>query len=153
MKEQLIRTVSEKMYSHLTIEQVHILERTLSLELDKYNVELKRGNVIVYDGNAEQIVKSFLIAKHISGCSDKTIAAYKFNLQKFVLNLRRPILETETNDIRYYLAMYKERRKVSNATLNNMRASLSSFFTWLHDEGVIDKNPKSRYYNALLHGV
>ena len=144
MKEQLIRTVSESMYNHLTIEQIHILERTLSLELDKYNVELKKGNIIVYDGNAEQIVRSFLIAKHIAGCSDKTITAYKFNLQKFILNLRRPLLETDTNDIRCYLAAYKERRKVGNTTLNNMRASLSSFFSWLHDEGMISKNPMRR---------
>lgn len=144
MKEQLIRSVSEKMCSHLTSEQINVLENTLVMVLNDYKIERQDGNIIIHDGAAEKIAKTFLVVKHVSGCSDRTIKSYMFYLQKFILNLRKPIFEIETNDIRYYLAMYKEKRKVSNTTLNNIRSCLSSFFSWMHDEGIIQRNPMKR---------
>ena len=144
MKEKIIATVVEKMHSHLRPDQATMLQWVMSVVLDDYEVERRSTEVTVYDGSAEEYAKGFLVVKHLTGCSERTIELYRFNLQKFILNLRRPLLETDTNDIRCYLAAYKERRKVSNTTLNNMRASLSSFFTWLHEEGLIAKNPMRR---------
>lgn len=144
MKEKIIATVLEKMHEHLQPDQATMLQWVMSVVLDDYAVERRSTEVTVYDGSAEEYAKRFLVVKHLAGCSDRTIELYRFNLQKFILNLRRPLLETDTNDIRCYLAAYKERRKVGNTTLNNMRASLSSFFTWLHEEGLIAKNPMRR---------
>lgn len=144
MKEKLISAVLEKMHGHLQPDQATMLQWVMSVVLDDYTVERRSTEVTVYDGSAEEFAKRFLVVKHLAGCSDRTIESYRFNLQKFILNLRRPLLETDTNDIRCYLASYKERRRVSNTTLNNMRATLSSFFAWLHEEGLIAKNPMRR---------
>ena len=55
--------------------------------------------------------------------------------------INKRIPDITSFDLRFYLAMYKENRKISNRTLENMRKTLSSFFTWLHDEGLIPYNP------------
>lgn len=144
MKEKIIATVLRKMHEHLQPEQATMLQWVMSVVLDDYTVERKSTEVTVYDGSAEEYAKQFLIVKHLEGCSEKTIMSYQFYLQKFILNLRKPLLETDTSDIRTYLALYKQQRGVKNSTLNNARACLSSFFTWMHDEGIIDKNPMRR---------
>lgn len=144
MKERIITAVLEKMYKHLNSEQATMLQWAMSLVLDDYSVERCSTEVTVYDGNAEEYVKKFLVVKHLEGCSEKTIQSYIFYLSKFIPNLRKPLLETDTNDIRCYLSFYKSKRGVQNSTLNNIRACLSSFFTWLHDEGIILKNPMRR---------
>ena len=50
--------------------------------------------------------------------------------------------------------MYKEQRKVKNRTLDNMRKVLSSFFSWLHDEEFLPRNPcravKSIKYDKVI---
>lgn len=144
MKEQFITTVLEKMGNHLSSEQATMLEWTLSVILDDYRMEKESYEIIPYDGNAEKLVNRFLVVKHLAGCSDQTIKTYRFHLQKLILNLHRPLQEVETNDLRCYLAAYKEQKKISNVTLENMRLCLSSFFGWLHEEGLIKKNPMRR---------
>lgn len=143
-KEQIIGMVLEKISNHLDREQIHMLEWTLGVVLDGFHIEKDSKELMIYDGNAEKLIGRFLTVKHLAGCSEQTIKTYRFHLQKLILNLHRPLQEIETNDIRCYLAAYKERKKISNVTLENMRLCLSSFFGWLYEEGLIKKNPMRR---------
>ena len=106
MKEKLIAAVLERMHGHLQPDQATMLQWVMSVVLDDYSVERRSTEVTVYDGSAEEYAKRFLVVKHLAGCSDRTIESYRFNLQKFILNLRRPLLETDTNDISCFLAAY-----------------------------------------------
>lgn len=144
MKEEFITTVLEKMGKHISPEQATVLEWTLSVILDDYQMEKESHEIVPYDGNAEKIVRRFLTVKHLAGCSAETIKTYQFHLQKLILNLRCPLQDVDTNDLRCFLVTYKEKRKVSNVTLENIRLCLSSFFGWLHEEGLIKKNPMKR---------
>lgn len=144
MKEEFIATVLEKMGNHISPEQATVLEWTLSVILDDYQMEKESHEIVPYDGNAEKIVRRFLTVKHLAGCSEHTVKTYQFHLQKLALNLRCPLQDLDTNDLRCFLAAYKEKRKVSNVTLENMRLCLSSFFGWLYEEGLIKKNPMRR---------
>jgi integrase/recombinase XerD len=83
----------------------------------------------------------FLNVKALEGCSVKTLDQYKFNINKFLIKVGKDPLKITTQDIRKYLSDYKKERGVSNVTLDNMRRNFTSFFTWLHNEGLIQKNP------------
>lgn len=144
MKEQIISAVLEKMVRHLNKEQGNILEWTLGVVLDDYRVEKTSHEVIVYDGNAEKLMERFLVVKSLAGCTKDTIKSYRFYLQKLILNLRKPLKEVETNDLRCFLAIYKERRKIKNVSMDNMRRCYSNFFGWLHEEELIPRNPMKR---------
>lgn len=143
-KETIISTVMEKMEKHLNREQISILERALSIALHGWKVSKEKYEMIPHDNPDEMIVRRFLTTKRLAGCSNDTMKTYSFHLRKLILNLSRPLMEIQTNDIRYYLANYKEVRKVSNVTLDNIRLCFSSFFSWMYDEGLINQNPMKR---------
>lgn len=143
-KEIILSSVLEKMQNHLDKEQISILEQTLSIALHGWKISPEKFEVITYDKSAEQILRRFIAVKRINGCSEDTINTYSFHLKKLILNLPKPLTELQTDDIRYYLASYKERQKISNVSLDNIRRSFSSFFRWMHDEGLIHKNPMKR---------
>ena len=89
----------------------------------------------------QDYLQEFLDVKALEGCSKATIENYKFNLNKFLLGVRKDPTEITTQDIRKYLADYKRERGVSNTTLDNMRRVFQSFFTWMHREGYVLKDP------------
>ena len=89
----------------------------------------------------QDYLQEFLDVKALEGCSKATIENYKFNLNKFLLGVGKDPTEIVTQDIRKYLADYKRERGVSNTTLDNMRRVFQSFFTWMHREGYIIKDP------------
>ena len=89
----------------------------------------------------QNYLQEFLDVKALEGCSKATIENYKFNLNKFLLGVGKDPTEIVTQDIRKYLADYKRERCVSNTTLDNMRRVFQSFFTWMHREGYIIKDP------------
>ena len=89
----------------------------------------------------QDYLQEFLDVKALEGCSKATIENYKFNLNKFLLGVGKDPTEIATQDIRKYLADYKRERGVSNTILDNMRRVFQSFFTWMHREGYIIKDP------------
>lgn len=117
------------------------LEDLLMAELNKYEVQERTTDLVVRDGTAEGLLRKFLATKRIEGKSENTLEHYSRTLHIFLLKLDRRLYEVTTFDLRYYLAAYKEKKKVSNRTLDNVRKVLSSFFGWLADEGFIAKNP------------
>ncbi len=53
--------------------------------------------------------------------------------------LNKKLMEVETFDLRLYLSLYKENRKVTNRTLDNIRKTISSFWGWLNDGDYYEK--------------
>ena len=87
---------------------------------------------------------SFLAAKKIEGCSNRSIAFYQTTLQKMFMNVTKLYYSVTTEDIRLYLSQYQENNNVSKSTIDNMRRIISSFFTWLENEDYIVKSPARR---------
>ena len=92
----------------------------------------------------KDLLKSFLDAKGVEGCSIKTIEYYQLVISKAVEAIEKPLLRITTADLRSYLSEYQEKRGSSPVTINNMRRVLSSFFSWLEDEGILLKSPMRR---------
>lgn len=92
----------------------------------------------------KDLLKSFLDAKGVEGCSVKTIEYYRLVITMALEAIDKPMLRITTGDLRSYLSEYQEKRGSSPVTINNMRRVLSSFFSWLEDEGVLLKSPMRR---------
>lgn len=87
------------------------------------------------------LVRKFIATKKLEGKSERTLRRYQPELEKLVSFLDKKLFEVNPYDLRLYLSLYKEQRKISNRTLENMRKTISTFFGWLHDEGLIGQNP------------
>lgn len=91
-------------------------------------------------GNID-LLKLFLTAKEVEGCSAKTIAYYESTLERFNASLAKPYSRITSDDLRRYLNDYEAQRGSSKVTIDNIRRIMSSFFSWLEDEDYIVKSP------------
>lgn len=117
------------------------IERTLLTSLQDYEVQERCTKVTVHDNTSMGLVRKFIATKKLEGKSDRTLRRYQPELEKLVYFLDKKLYEVSPYDLRLYLSLYKEQRKISNRTLENMRKTISTFFGWLHDEGLISQNP------------
>ena len=79
----------------------------------------------------------------MEGLCQSSLDYYRIILRAFIIQVGKHIKEIVTDDVRVYLA-YKKINKCSDNTLNNIRRTLSSFFTWCTEEGILDRNPMLR---------
>ena len=89
----------------------------------------------------EAYIRMYLICKQLDGCTEATLANYKYHLDDFVKEMIVPLAEIRTNDIRRYLTTYKAARNISDGTLDKVRMTLNGFFLWAQNDGYINSNP------------
>lgn len=86
----------------------------------------------------------FLTAKRLEGCSDKTIRYYRCNIEKMLDTINIPVIKITTEMLRKYLVEYQTINNCGKVTINNIRRSLSTFFSWLEEEDYIIRSPMKR---------
>lgn len=116
-------------------------------------VLLKHLNNVGYDStqptpDERDYVDSFLTAKKIEGCSERSLHYYKQTLNLMKRMVGKAIRLITTEDIRSFMATYQSEHHVSSITLDNMRRIMSSFFGWLEDEDIIVKSPIRRIHKV-----
>jgi integrase/recombinase XerD len=147
MKTKIITEIQSKMKGHLNQNQSTKLTKTLLKVLENIEITEKKVNFTGNDlKNNEKMLKIFLSAKEVEGCSRKTISYYNSTIRKMINNLNKSIENINTEDIRIYLSNFKEKNNSSKVTVDNLRRIFSSFFSFLEDEDYISKNPVRRIH-------
>ena len=90
----------------------------------------------------------FLTAKHLEGGSDKTIRYYRCNIEKMLDTINIPVIKITTEMLRKYLVEYQTINNCGKVTIDNIRRSLSTFFSWLEEEDYIIKSPMKRIHKV-----
>ena len=111
--------------------------------LDPYDLVPAERQVVLYDNTDKSLVGRFFVAKAALGLSEKSLKKYRGTISVFLSKIRKHIRDITTEDVRLYLMKIKINGR-SSAYQNNIRLDLSSFFSFLHEEGLIDNNPLSR---------
>lgn len=96
----------------------------------------------------ETLLRTFLTAKEVEGCSIKTLQYYDDTLVRALAMIGKPIGAIESDDLRRYLNDYETTRHTSKVTIDNIRRIMSSFFSWLEDEDYIVKSPVRRIHRV-----
>jgi integrase/recombinase XerD len=79
------------------------------------------------------IYDEFLLAKSLEGCSENTIDAYKYSIERLLKAYPNPT----ASDIRNWLVSLN----VSDVTRATYIKNLRTFYNWSFREGLIDSNP------------
>ncbi|HEL0548206.1 TPA: tyrosine-type recombinase/integrase [Streptococcus equi subsp. zooepidemicus] len=138
MKASLIKEIENRMQSHLNPEQMGQLHQVLESCLSSTNTE----------ENKADLIKLFLAAKRVEGCSEKTVKYYDSTIRNAVDKIEKDVTQISTDDLRLYLDDYQVTSKISKVTVDNIRRILSSFFSWLEDEDYIVKSPVRRIHKV-----
>lgn len=145
MKQNLITDVIQGMLPYLNNAQTERLQEVLQHTLFDYEVTKTEKDKELSEQN---LVESFLSAKRIEGCSEKTLKYYNATIQSMLDGIGKGIKYIVTDDIRCYLTEYQAKKKSSKVTIDNIRRILSSFFSWLEDEDYILKSPVRRIHKV-----
>lgn len=86
----------------------------------------------------------FLTAKHLEGCSDKTIRYYRCNIEKMLDTINIPVIKITTEMLRKYLVEYQTINNCGKVTIGNIRRSLSTFFFVARGRGLYYKKPNEK---------
>lgn len=140
MNQEIINEIICQMMPHLSNNQVALLKNVLESVMIKTGTDLIESDVA--------LVESFISAKRLEGCSERTLTYYNNTIDKMLLSISKPIKGITTEDLRNYLSDYQNNNSVSKVTIDNIRRNLSSFFAWLEDENYILKSPVRRIHRV-----
>lgn len=117
------------------------VSNSIYIILDKYEVKKKSTEIVKYKADSnEMLIKKFLVAKKIKGCTDRTIQFYKLILETSFERIKKNAVDVTIDDLRVWIA-YRLRDGVKKVTVSNEIRVMSSFFTWVYGEGIITRNP------------
>lgn len=153
MKNQLITNILQSMMPVLDNLQLEQLQSILQTELSNYQITETETQTTPPLQSDTQLIESFLSAKRIEGCSEKTLSYYKKTIETLLDGTQKQIRKLQTDDLRLYLTNYQTQNNSSKVTIDNIRRILSSFFSWLEDEGYIFKSPIRRIHKVKTDKV
>ena len=145
MKTQFITEVQQRMLPHLNNEQLQHLQE--ALEYCLRGIEISAVDQL-HDKEQPDMVATFISAKRIEGCSEKTLAYYSKTISAMIETIGKTVQQITTEDLRQYLTEYQIKRKSSKVTIDNIRRILASFYSWLEDEDYIIKSPVRRIHKV-----
>lgn len=151
MNEIIKNMILQEMITHLTNNQYEELNRILVKVLSNYKIEEIKNEES--DKTNQNYIDSFLSAKRLEGCSEKSLKYYKSTIEIVLNAIDKSIKNITTNDLRNYLTEYQEKHGSSRVTIDNIRRILSSFFSWLEDEDFIIKSPVRRIHKVKSASV
>jgi len=146
MKERIITDIEKGMQSFLDNSQMKKLHEVLNHVF--WGTEIIKTNDAVEtdDFDNHTLLNTFISAKKVEGCSDKTLKYYKATIERMFSDITESVSHITTDDLREYLANYQQINDCSKANIDNIRRILSSFFAWLEDENYILKSPVRRIH-------
>lgn len=148
MKEKLILEISNAMAGILSVEQLAKLNGVLLKSISKYTVSMGEQQAPSLATSNDTLLKAFLSAKQVEGCSQPTIRYYGNTIKLLADNMPKRFTDYSTEDIRAYLAVFQQKHNASKVTVDNVRRIFSSFFSWLEEEDFILKNPVRRIHKV-----
>lgn len=144
MENRLTTEIIQRMLPYLDNAQLIKLREVLGKVL--VGIELSENHE--EEESNESLLNSFISAKRVEGCSEKSLDYYLSTITKMLVTVDKPVKHIQTDDLRVYLTDYQSAKSSSKATMDNIRRILSSFFTWLEDEDYIVKSPVRRIHKV-----
>lgn len=148
MIDNLINEIEQAMLNVLDNEQLGQLRKVLNYTFR--NVCVTEKELLNAEGNNQVLIESFIAAKKVEGCSDKSISYYKSTIINALKKIEKEVVHVTTDDLRGYLNDYQSESGASKVTVDNIRRILSSFFSWLEEENYIVKSPVRRIHKVKV---
>ena len=125
------------------IPDLNDIKSRFQIVLSDYNIGPKETALVVYtEGKNEYYLKRFLLAKAVAGCSKNTLTQYKSEVGRALTAIGKDADTITHEDIQMHLASVMMRNSKQYA--DNIRRDLSSFYSFLHREELITRNPMTR---------
>lgn len=113
--------------------------------LDKYEITSRSTELAeLHKDRNEYLLKKFLIAKTVKGCTRETLRRYKDDLTRILWKIGKTVDDITADDIRVYLALRQKKDGISKRTADTELRYLRTFFQYLVADELVTKNPTSK---------
>ena len=144
-RETLINKLTASLHQYMTDMTLEDLKAHLYIQLNDYEITSRCTEIVeLKEDRNEYLLKNFLIAKSVKGCTKRTIQYYGRNIPFILRKIGKTVDDITPEDLRLYMALRLRRDHVSKTTVGNEMRNMSSFFDWLYKEELIKKNPMYR---------
>lgn len=126
---------------NFTPDQLKMIENTLYLTLNKYEVSEKSTALQTVNDGWQMHLNYFLDRKTIAGKASGTVELYRYHLSRMLTAINKDVTEITEIDLVAYLEAYRQSRKVGNNYLDSIRMCMRNFFGFLCQKEFIKKNP------------
>ena len=137
---RFIQEVEEALTRRYDPEEIAVISNIVTKTLSEYEITERCTELAPLDDFNERILKRFRACLLIEGKAESTAKQYIRSCKKLDDKIHKRYDEIDVYDLRYYLALETD-RGLSKQTVENQRANLSAFFSWLTNEDIITKNP------------
>ena len=143
-KVNLINELTIRISSELNVAPMAVKEILVST-LFKYDVsEITTTEISTTDGSTtERLWNYYCIGKLGANKSDGTLEQYKRAVYQLCGFVNKELNMITSEDIQYYLVMYRKIYKIKDSTMESRRLYLSSVFSYLYKHKKISDNPMS----------
>lgn len=138
--QEVVTLLLDKLIAQVPEVNQSVLRNVLEEVLCNYDVQPQQTALVIMS-NIQNKIEIYLACKKLDGLAESTLYNYKLHLTRFAKVVRKNIEDITTMDIRMYLAMYQEAKKIQNTSLGNEINILKSFFGWMVDQEYLIKNP------------
>lgn len=137
--ENLIFEITKELSDTNVILDKEALNNILSNIIVKYKIEKLSFNENCHD--LHEKIDLFLSAKKLENFSRNSIDGYKLELKTFSNHIHKRTFDITTSDIRVFLSKFNH---LKTSSLAKKISVLKSFFGWLLQEEIIQKDPTSK---------
>lgn len=143
MKDELVNSIV-CMLDSMDVETDGIADR-LYILLRNYEIKPVETQLAIRDDSInEHLLKRFLAAKMVKGCTKRTIDRYRKQISWTLNRINKTVTEITADDVRYYIALRLTQDRISKVSANNEILCLRTFFAWLNVEEIIPVNPMNK---------
>lgn len=145
IKDEIIRQVLTGCTPYMDDSQRKTLELQMIMALHDVTVSKEETSLSTeFAASNEDYLKQFLGIKMVKGLTPRSLKRYSEAIRKFFAYIEKPVPDVTANDIRYFMAIRKQRDGITNVTLNGELLCLRSFFSTLAVEEIIHRNPTAK---------
>lgn len=144
-KKVLMNTIAAGLGNTFTTNQVVSALGIISQSMDSFNVE--QSEQIGNNTPSDELLDAFLSAKEIEGRSPKTIARYRYVIDRMQKSLNIGTTDVNVYHLRKYLMELKNSGSC-DTTIGGYRDIIHNYFGWLYQEGLVPQNPSANLGNV-----
>lgn len=137
-RQNMLNMIENGCAGILTVRDMPKVLRVINEVLDGFSVTQLHDEAL--NSGDDDLLGAFVASLKVSGRSEKTIVRYEYIIKRFMAYAKVRTRSVNVYHIRLWLSAEKE-RGIQDSTLEGNRQVLSSYFGWLHREGLIERNP------------
>ena len=152
MKETIINEIVRTLHE-MGIDTDGIPERLYIIFKDVDVVKAETALAVRDDVQNDILLKQFLAAKAVKGCTKNTIQSYGNGLRYIFKRFNKTVTEWTPDDIRLYIAFRLTQDRISKSFANTEIRYLRTFFAWLFNEEIIQRNPMNKVDSVKVQKI